>query len=188
MLNMIDGSDAIDCLLPKFAATSTEPQNDLDEAITSLWSAHVTAKHAARASKDELRSIRAKLGEQLSEMKEILARPGCGGLWSSFLKERQIPRATADRLVASHLRFLSPDVNRPSEAISEPTDDDVRKLFDSLWPKLRHTLRTPQSLYRMVDLLTSQYECSELTDRGILVLKPAVSTTVLPVPESERMD
>jgi hypothetical protein len=89
-----------------------------------------------RATNEELRVLRAKLGEQLSEMKQMLAKPGRGGQWSSFLEERQIPRATADRLVARHLRSLDPDANRLSEPVSEPTEEEVQRLFIAVWPKL----------------------------------------------------
>ena len=82
-------------------------------------------------------------------MKQILAKPGRGGQWSSFLVERQIPRATADRLVARHLRSLDPNANCVTEDVSEPTEEEVQRLFTSVWPKLHRTLRSRQS----VDLL-----------------------------------
>jgi hypothetical protein len=153
-----------------------ESQNELREAITSLWSAHLNAKNAAKATKEELRIIRAKLGEQLSEMKQILAKPGRGGQWSSFLQERGIPRATADRLVGHYEQSINPDANRPSEAISEPTEEEVQRLFISVWPKLRRTLRSRRSLFLFIDLLTSHYESSEVGDREITVLAPAPPT------------
>src|SRR5580704_16695664 len=134
--------------------TETDSQNELGEAITILWSAHLNAKNTVRATNEELRALRAKLGEQLWEMKRLLAKPGRGGQWSSFLAERQIPRATGDRLVARHLRSLDPDENCATEELSEPTDEDVQKLFVALWPKLRRTLRSEKSVDLFVSLLT----------------------------------
>jgi len=61
-----------------------ESHDALGEAITDFWIAHSDAKIAARAT--ELRAIRAQLGEQVSEMKQIHAKPGRGGQWSSFLE------------------------------------------------------------------------------------------------------
>ncbi len=184
MLDMIDSTDATCSLPPEIPPVTAEPRNELGEAITSLWTAHLNAKNAARATKEELRTIRAKLGEQLSRMKQVLAKPGRGGQWSSFLQERGIPRATADRLVGHYEQSINPDANLLSEPISEPTEEEVQKLFISVWPKLRRTLRSRQSLLLFVDLLKSRYECSEATDGGILVLTPAAPTSC-PVPSDE---
>ena len=116
-----------------------------------------------------------RVGEQLCQMKDVLARPGRGGQWSSFLMERGIPRATADRLVARHQRSLDPDANRLSEPVSEPTEEEVQKLFTSVWPKLRRTLRSRESLHLFINLLTSHFECGE-TDREKLMLTPTPPT------------
>jgi hypothetical protein len=175
MLNLIDITNTIESVSTDFPPETVESQTEpiLREQIANLWSAHLSAKNTARATNEELRALRAKLGEQLSEMKETLASPGREGRWSSFLREHGIPRATADRLVKHHEAALNPNINCTSEADSEPTDEKVQKLFRSWWPKLCRVLRTPQSRYRFIDLFASHYECREVTDRGILFLKPA---------------
>jgi hypothetical protein len=132
MLEMIDAMNTIESVSTDFTPEMADPQVELGEEITSLWVAHANAKIAYRVTNAELRILRAKLGEQFCRMKEVLARPGRGGQWSSFLEERQIPRATADRLVARYLRSLNPDVNCITEDIPEPTEEDVRKLFASV--------------------------------------------------------
>jgi hypothetical protein len=175
MLEVIDAMNAIESLATEFKETA-DPQTEIGETITNLWVAHSDAKIAARATNDELRAIRRKLGEQLSEMKQILAKPGRGGQWSSFLMERGIPRATADRLVARHQRSLNPDANRLSEPVSEPTDEEVQKLFIAVWPKLRRTLRSRQSVDLFVRLLTSHCECGELTVHEIPAVVPDAAT------------
>jgi hypothetical protein len=152
-------------------------QNELGETITSLWVAHANAKIASRATNQELRVLRAKLGEQLSEMKQLLAKPGRGGQWSGFLRERGIPRATADRLAARHLRSLNPDLNCVIEPISEPTEQEVEELFAAVWPKLKRTLRSRQSAELFVRLLMAHCECSEMADQESPVVTPA---TVIP--------
>src|ERR1700676_4198889 len=116
MLEMINATNTdvmnnTESLIADFTPQTTDPQTEIGEAITNLWSAHVNAKNAARATNEELRALRARLGEQLSEMKRLLAKPGCDGQWSGFLREHDIPRATADRLVARHERSLHPDEN-----------------------------------------------------------------------------
>jgi len=179
MLEVIDATNTDAVNATESLATDFPPQADsqkeLGETITNLWSAHVNAKNAARATNEELGRIRAKLGEQLSEMKQILAKPGRGGQWSSFLMERGIPRASADRLVARYQRSLDPNANRLTEADSEPTEEEVQRLFIAVWPKLRRTLRSQQSVLLFVDLLKSHCEHAELTVHEIHVVAPAAA-------------
>jgi hypothetical protein len=184
MLEMIDAMDTIQSLDTDFTPEAMESQNErtLGDEIASLWFSHVNAKSAARATNEELGLIRAKLGEQLCEMKQILAKPGRDGQWSGFLRERNIPRATADRLVGRHLRSLNPDENCVTEDVSEPTDEDVQKLFIAAWPKLRRTLRSRESLQLFVDLLTAHCEHTELTVHEIPVVAPAAVTVDPPSP------
>ncbi|MGA3104739.1 MAG: hypothetical protein ABSD53_09680 [Terriglobales bacterium] len=172
-----------------FMPEMADPQVELGEEITSLWAAHANAKIASRATNEELRTLRARLGEQLSVMKRSLAKPGRGGQWSSFLMERGIPRATGDRLVGRHLRSLNPeDANRLIEPISQSTEEDVRKLFASVWPKLRRTLRSRQSLLQFIDLLTSQFESSEAADREVLVLAESTPTICSASSDGDSVD
>jgi hypothetical protein len=184
MLEMMDVTNKTQSLAIDFTSEAMDWQNELGEVITNLWVAHANAKIAARATNEELRALRANLGQQLSEMKKLLAKPGRGGQWSSFLEERQIPRATADRLVARHLRSLNPDANLLTEPIAEPTEENVQKLFASVWPKLRRALRSRQSLLLFIDLLTSQFECGEATEPEILVIA-SPATTICSVSSDE---
>jgi hypothetical protein len=176
MLEVIDAANTTESLAADFTPEAMESNYELRETITNLWSAHVNAKNTARATNEELRVLRAKLGEQLCRMKAVLAKPGRGGQWSSFLEERQIPRATADRLVARHQRSLNPDANLLNESVSEPTEEEVQKLFTSVWPKLKRVLRSQQSVLLFVDLLTSHCEHAELTVHEIPAVTPAVAT------------
>jgi hypothetical protein len=185
MVAMIDATNTIESTRTELLPELAESNDELGEAITSLWAAHLNAKCAARATREELLGIRTKLGEQLHKLKQLLAQPGRGGQWSAFLRERQIPRATADRLVSCHLRLLNPNANRPSEANSEPTEEEVQKLFASVWPKLRHTLSTPTSVYTFVAMLTSSCECGIITDHGILVLKPTAPAICPASPDAD---
>jgi hypothetical protein len=185
MLEVIDATNTdamnvIESSVTEFTPETTDPQTEIGEAITNLWVAHANAKIAARATNEELRALRGKLGEQLSEMKRLLAKPGCDGQWSGFLRERNIPRATADRLVARHQRSIDPNANCATEDVSEPTDADVQKLFIAVWPKIRRTLRSRQSVDLFVRLLTSQFESCQVTDQEISVATPATEIPDLP--------
>jgi hypothetical protein len=89
------------------------------------------------------------------------------------LKERKIPRATADRLVIRYQQSLNPKPHCVTEAASEPSE--VTKLFNSILLLGRVLATSRQSLYRFIDLLTSSCDdtCRRVTDEGILVLKVA---------------
>jgi hypothetical protein len=189
MLEMIDVTNTTESLATDFTPETMDSQNEqtLEKAITGLWSAHLHAKNTARATKDELHAIRARLGEQLSEMKKLLASPGRDGQWSGFLRNRQIPRATADRLVARHQRSLNPDANRLSEPVSESTDEEVQRLFIAVWPRLRRTLKSEKSLQLFVDLLTYHCQHSERPNREIPAVMPAMATDDPPSSDGDSM-
>jgi hypothetical protein len=116
------------------------PEGQLIDDITSLWSAHKEAKASARKTREELKLLRAQLGEKLHALKAHLARTGRSGRWSAFLRSNALQRATADRLVAKHEAAINPPSNRPSEAFSEPTEEEIRGLVRNLIPRLRRIL------------------------------------------------
>jgi hypothetical protein len=148
--------------------TAIESVNDestdemlLNVQINELWQTHETYKSILKQELRTFRSLRAELGERFFAMKQLLARPGRGGQWSSWLKERRIPRATADRLVKKHEQKLHPVNNCLSEQLTEPTEEDVQKLLGAILPKLRKVLRTPSSMDRFVQLLVKSFADTE---------------------------
>ncbi len=162
--------------VPKIPQPETPLQDEtgLTDKIVRLWQEHNDFKTSIKHQTQDFHALRNELGKRLAEMKEVLAKPGRAGQWSSWLKERKIPRATADRLVTNYERSLNPDWNRLIEAITEPTEADIQKLFAKTFPKLRRVLRTPQSVYRFIDLLSlsSDGTCRRLTEEGLLLIKP----------------
>jgi hypothetical protein len=173
----IDVMNTSESVVTDFPPVTAEPLNERADEIASLWAAHVNATTLSKATKEEIRTIRTKLAEQLHEMKRLLASPGRDGQWSGFLREHKIPRASADRLVARHEQLINPTANCVSEPISEPTTEDVQKLFASVWPKLMRTLRSRESLDLFIHLLTDHFECGEADQ--VLVL-PAAAPTICP--------
>ena len=152
--------------LPVNQAEEAQPEIDNerpDEAVLTaeiddLWQDHEAYKSSIKQESQTLRALRAELGERLYGIKQLLARPGRGGQWSAWLKKRLIPRATADRLVQKHEQLLNPDNNCLTDAISEPTEEDIQKLVASVMPKLRKTLRTEASVSRFIDQLSRLLE------------------------------
>lgn len=152
------------------AATETQ----LTEEISTLWTQHVRLSSNRKATAKELRQIRTTLAERLFAMKAILSRPGRGGQWRGWLKQQNIPRSTADRLVARHAETLEPQKNCLSESISDPDKAVVAKLFDAVWPRLRKVLATDGSLIEFIGcLVTASGLAHEQREEGLVIFKPA---------------
>jgi hypothetical protein len=162
----------------------------LTAEIAELWRRHSDFKGSIKSQTENLRCLRAELGKRLSEMKQLLSRPGRNGQWSGWLKQNRISRATADRLVLQHERALHPDWNRLSEQITEPTEEEIQTLLDKVTPKLRLVMRTPLSAYKFIDLLSASVGLNRKeTEGGFIVLKPPVQTTVeQSIPEEVQVE
>jgi hypothetical protein len=156
-----------------------QDETALTAQITELWRLHINYAASMRSQTQNLRSLRAELGKRLSEMKQILARPGRGGEWSGWLRERRIPRATADRLVTKYERSLNPDENRLTESISEPTEEEIQTLLDRMLPKLRKALPTKTSVYKFIELLASLSVLERWeTEEGFFLVKPSAHIAI----------
>jgi hypothetical protein len=165
------------------------PQDEgaLTTEIVQLWQVHGDYQKSIKHDTEKFRVLRNELGKLLHQMKGLLARPGRGGQWSAWLKEREIPRSTADRLVQRYEHSLNPNVNRTIGSISELTEEEIQKLFFKVLRKLRPVLRTQQSVYRFVDLLTLSCDGTvrRVTEEGILVIKPTQNAMSEEFPTSE---
>ena len=162
----------------------TAIETQLTDEISTLWSNHVRLSADRKATAKELRQIRTTLAERLYEMKSILSRPGRGGEWRGWLRERGIPRSSADRLVARHAETLcAGGENVPTGAISEPSEADIERLFNSLWPRMEQRLPTLRSAYHFVRWCVGSFGLPyEMHSKGILVLYPEVETASATAP------
>jgi hypothetical protein len=148
-------------------------ETQLTQEISDLWSNHLRLSADWKATAKELRQIRVTLSERLYAMKSLLCRPdrGRASMWRGWLRERGIPRSTADRLVARHAESLFPDSESvPSEQVSAPSTAEVA---DSVRQHLKQKLPTPRSAYRFLLWFVTNYDLGyEMQDNGILVLEP----------------
>jgi len=157
-------------------ATPDELQDPgfLSEHIETLWRIRECHANAIKTDQKGMRSVDASLGQMLYSMKSLLARPGRGGNWSPWLKERGIARATADRLV---LRFAKSRnlIEKPAhEQLSEPTEAEIGKLFAAIWSRCEAKLPTAHSRYEFIRcwIVRSGLAC-EYQPGGILITNPA---------------
>jgi hypothetical protein len=159
-------------------------EQELTNAITELWSIHVQAQTIVRKKKDELKLVRTNLAERLYTMKALLAKPGRGGQWSSFLIQHGISRTSADRLVTFHEKSINPDGNSTSGAI---TDEEIAKLAESVWAKLEKRLKGHSEKYLFFSRLIMESSTkSEEYEDGILLINPMYEEKP-PVPENIQL-
>jgi len=156
-------------------ADDTAIETQLTQEISNLWSDNVRLSADRKTTAKELRLIRASLAERLYAMKSLLSCPGRGGQWRSWLRGRGIPRSTADRLASRHAETLVTADNVPTEAISDAGEDKVERLCAAMWPRLSKTLKDDSAVYAFICRLAAVSEIGcELSDRGLLVLRPAL--------------
>jgi hypothetical protein len=146
--------------------TEVDVEARLKGEIRLLWSAHQENKATAKHSKEELKTLRLDLGAKLCEMKAILARTGRGGGWAAHLRSCELPRATAERYIDQHEALLDPDTKRVSGTISEPSQDDVRRLVRHLLPRLRRVLTTSSWLQWFLAEVEYQWETAAAGSTG----------------------
>jgi hypothetical protein len=133
--------DTEDNTVMEAPTTSELDEPQLIGEISDLWQIRTQTQGALRKSQAEMKQIRTDLSKRLHELKAVLARPGRGGAWSSFLGAQKIPRSTADRLVRGHEKTIAgQEGNCPTEQISEPDEVVVRRYCRGLWPKLSRVL------------------------------------------------
>lgn len=128
--------------------------NRLTEEVDGLWSAHNNANLTRKHSTAELRRIKLQLGERLHQVKVLLAGRGRGGLWLPYLRERKIPRSSADRLVERYLETVGENVNAPSEALT--VDEAIERLLKSVVPRANQLLPDDEAKYKFILRLASR--------------------------------
>ncbi len=124
-----------------------EKETALTGEITKLWYSHEWSKSSLRRSRTELERLRDQLAERLNEYKSLLVRTGRNGKWMGFLREANIPRTTADRLVAkSQLSKAPGPVKRTNGALEAFSKAEIEQMVKKLKPKLVRVLTTPDTV------------------------------------------
>jgi hypothetical protein len=162
------------------AQTVSETEAKLDSEIKSLWTAHQTTTATAKRTKEELEDLRLDLGWKLSEMKSRLVRTGRGGGWAAYLRSHNLPRATVERYIRRFEALANSEKNRLSDTISEPSEEDVRRLVRNLLPRLRKVLTTEGSVSLFVDEVVRQLQESVADISGGQIGTDQVETSSSP--------
>lgn len=160
---------------------TTETEQRLTTEITELWAVHTDVQSAVNRTQQELKAIRQSLGERLYSMKQLLAKPGCKGEWTSFLSTHGISRTTADRLCASHEKSLGGE-NGTIGAVRELTDDEIVELAKATWKKLEKKLGSKRVVYSFLGRLIaesglSNFKFNRGDQRGLALVNPDADST-----------
>ena len=126
--------------------------------IVKLWNSERKMHGNTVRNRNDLRSLREDLAEQLRCFKQALAVAGRGGKWHSFLRQAGIPRTTADRYVRQREKALQPPVPNCTTGAIPSLQETVAKLVQRLTPKLRKDLRDVASIRMFVNALSSALE------------------------------
>jgi hypothetical protein len=126
----------------------------LAREVAGLWFSDQLRIRSIHRTRQELLKIRTELSKRLHECKELLVGKGRGGQWAAFLRETDIPRATADRYARKWELSLVPlPEKRLTEAFTVPTPEEITRLVDKLKPKLIRVLTTSESVAQFVSAL-----------------------------------
>lgn len=171
-------------------AEMDQREAEINAQIAALWSAQKDQAANARRTRDELKAVRAQLGERLHHMKASLVQSGRVGRWASYLRENRIPRATADRYVNRHEATLAPSSEkRLTEAISVPTEQDVYQLVRKLLPQMLRVLTTQEAAFTFVVEMVCGLPGihGDVTDAGAMVFRPEENLVSVPTVQNDEL-
>jgi len=157
-----------------YSIDELQDEKFLTETITELWATRQHYSIEVKGERQCIRGLDRKLGQTMFQMKLKLAKPGRGGGWLSWLTERGISRATADRLVVRFARARGLYDQLPHEAIpDEPTEAEIGRLFANIWPRLERKLTTSSSRFQFLRCVIHRSGLTyDWQDSGIMIFEP----------------
>jgi hypothetical protein len=136
------------------SGTPRDEEAALAEQIGQLWFSVQFRTREIRRNSKERAAFKDNLARHLHRYKALLVRMGRSGKWSAFLRDNEIPRATADRYVLRWERSLTKVVeNRLAEPISPPTAEEVTRMVNRIKPKLLRVLTTADAVEQFMAVL-----------------------------------
>jgi hypothetical protein len=113
--------------------------------VVHQWSCRQSYRRQICGLEAEFKKHDAVLGDLLYRMKRKLSKMGRNGGWSQWLKQRRIPRATADRLVLEHAEFFGLADELPHRERNEPLEANVSQAAYRTSDRLENMLTSPKS-------------------------------------------
>jgi hypothetical protein len=153
--------------------TPADPETEfiLSNQVDQLWTRHAEVNSTKKASAAELRVLRQELSERLYNMKALLCSSGRNSRWRGWLRERAIPRSTADRLVSRYAELLGDSANVLGGNIS--SEETLERLLYDTLKRLSESLNDDWAKYRFLRSLIERLGLQvEDDDWGFAVLEP----------------
>jgi len=97
------------------------------------------------------------LGELLYRRKQMLCQPGRNGQWSLWLRQQNIQRSTADRLVAQYAASYGLTDELRHRNIAAPLEANVCLAASRVCKRLKNTLRSPRSRMMFINSLANRF-------------------------------
>jgi hypothetical protein len=144
--------------------------------IVQQWSMRQSSRREIATRQAEVLKRDAVLGELLYRKKRELCKLGRNGRWCAWLKQRKIPRSTADRLVLQHAEFFRLEDEFPHRESSEPMDGNISQAAYRTSDRLENMLTTPRSRMTFIrclaDLLGLDLEFTDLESVRLTIPPP----------------
>jgi hypothetical protein len=174
-----DFTDSYSAFLKSMCGYWAPGQDDfLAGEIVHQWSCRQSYRRQICGLEAEFKKHDAVLGDLFYRMKRKLSKAGRNGGWSRWLKQRRIPRATADRLVLEHAEFFGLADELPHRERDEPLEGNVAQAAYRTNDRLENTLTTPRSRMTFIrclaDLLGLEAEWDD-TASVRLTIPPPIS-------------
>ena len=160
-----------DVAAPNCTAADPEAEFTLRNQVDQLWARHAEVNSTKKASAAELRVLRQELSERLYSMKALLCSSGRNSRWRGWLRERAIPRSTADRLVSRYAELLGDSANVLNGQLSPGAA--FEKLLNNTLKRLSESLNDDAAKYNFLRSLIERLGLQvEDDDWGFAVLEP----------------
>lgn len=121
--------------------------------IVNRWFHREDSRRLKNLHETDMLKWDAELAELLFRMKLKLSRLGRNGGWSLWLRQQNIQRSTADRLVAQYAESYGLSDELRHREISEPLQGNVCIAASRTSKRLEKTLRSPKSRLTFVRCL-----------------------------------
>lgn len=134
------------------------PGNDgyLSGEIVNQWFQRKSIQREMNGLQAELSRMDGVLSGLLYEQKKKLSRLGRNGAWNGWLRQNNIPRSTADRLVLEHVEFFGLQNELPRRERAEPLLGNVSIAACRTSEKHEQMLKTPRSRLMFVTCLADR--------------------------------
>ena len=121
--------------------------------IVNRWMHREQSRRLKDLHEREMLEFDAALAELLFRKKQMLCHLGRNGQWSRWLRQQNIQRSTADRLVTQYAASYSLTDELRHRDLGEPLEGDVCLAANRTAKRLAKTLRSPKSRLTFVRCL-----------------------------------